>query len=149
MSGSWNYGPEELHSRWGGTRTCLREWVSYLTPCRCSEKVSCHNGKFKPHLPPSFGCVWWDTLPWYFKSWRLASMLKSQAKFPLLCILCLLLPTGTDDGCPWPHEGGGCVTLVRLVELGGSSHTQMGLKATDLMNLLFFLLQMRSQDIWW
>lgn len=54
--------------------------------------VSCHNGKFKPHLPPSFGCVWWDTLPWYFTSWRLASMLNSQAKFPLLCILCLLLP---------------------------------------------------------
>jgi len=48
-----------------------------------------------------------------------------------------------------PARGVCCAMLARLVELGGSSHTQMGLKATDLMNLFFFLLQMRSQDIWW
>lgn len=48
-----------------------------------------------------------------------------------------------------PTRGVRCVMLAKLVELGGSSHTQMGLKATDWMNLFFFLLQMRSQDIWW
>lgn len=58
-----------------------------------------------PDLPPSFCRVWWDPLPWHLTSRRLASMLNSRARFPLLCILCLLLPTGIDDGCTWPHKG--------------------------------------------
>lgn len=101
----------------------------------------CHSGKLKP--PPS--CQLWVCLvgytAWYF-TWP---ALNCPAKLPLLWILCLLLPTGTDDGWPWPPEDAACVSLV---EIGSSSHTQMGLKATDSMNLLFFLLQMRSQDIW-
>lgn len=32
--------------------------------------------------------------------------------------------------------------------VGGSSQAQMGLEATDLMNLLVFLLHIRNQYIW-
>lgn len=45
--------------------------------------ASCHSGKFKPQPSSQLWCVWWDTLPWYFTSWRLASMLNSQAPSPV------------------------------------------------------------------